>query len=48
MSSVRFCILVAVTVKNIVLWGLTPCNVSCQCFYMLCLLFDPEGGSSMF
>lgn len=30
MSRVRFDVLVAVTVKNIVLWGLTPCNVSCH------------------
>jgi hypothetical protein len=43
-----------VTVKDVVFWGLMPCNVECQCFreehsafYLLGLLFDPEGvGSS--
>lgn len=46
-------VLGAVTVKDIVFWGLMPCNVACQCFreehsafYLLCLLFDPEGVGS--
>jgi hypothetical protein len=48
----------AMTMKNIVLWDLMPCNIvdGYQCFggaehsafCLLVLLFDPEAGGSMF